>query len=66
MLFLFRGQYRHVARAVIGAIFIALGLVLHNGALLIGIGAVMLVWAGIGAYRAQRSRQHIGSGRRMS
>jgi hypothetical protein len=66
MLFLFGGRYGPVVRAVIGAILLAVGLVLRHGALLAGIGAVLLIWGGIGALSAWRARrQHDGSGDRM-
>lgn len=68
MLFLFRGRNGPVARAVIGVILLAIGVALPHGALLAGIGAVLLVWGGIGALRSQRVRrqEHSGSGGRMS
>jgi hypothetical protein len=66
MLFLFGGRYGPVVRAVIGAILLAVGLVLRHGALLAGIGAVLLIWGGIGALSAWRARrQHDGNGDRM-
>lgn len=67
MLFLFRGRNAPVIRAVIGAVLLAVGLVLPHGALLAGIGAVLLIWGGIGALSARRARrQHVGNGDRMS
>ena len=69
MLFLFGGRYGPVVRAVIGAILLAVGLVLRHGALLAGIGAVLLIWGGIGALGAFNSRrarrQHDDNGDRM-
>ena len=66
MLFFFRGRNGPVVRAVIGAILLAVGLVLRHGALLAGIGAVLLIWGGIGALSAWRARrQHDSNGDRM-
>jgi membrane-bound ClpP family serine protease len=68
MLFFFRGRNRHVARAVLGAILLVIGIVLPGGALLAGIGVVFLVWGGIGVLSSQRARrqEHVGIGGRMS
>jgi membrane-bound ClpP family serine protease len=67
MLFLFGGRNGPVVRAVIGAILLVVGLVLPRGALLAGIGAVLLIWGGFGALSARRARrQHDGNGDRMS
>jgi formate hydrogenlyase subunit 3/multisubunit Na+/H+ antiporter MnhD subunit len=67
MLFLFRGHNGPVVRAIVGVILLAIGIALPGGALLAGIGAVLLVWGGIGALSSQRIRRqgHIGSGGRM-
>jgi membrane-bound ClpP family serine protease len=68
MLFLFRGHNGPVARAIVGALLFIVGIVVHGGAILAGIGAVLLVWGGIGAISAQRAsrRSHVSSGGRMS
>jgi hypothetical protein len=68
MLFLFRGHNGPVARAIVGVILLALGIAIHGGALLAGVGVVLLVWSGIGALSAQRVRRQaqVGSGGRMS
>jgi hypothetical protein len=58
MLFLFRGKNGPAARGVIGALLVSVGLAVHGAAILVGIGAVLLVWAGLLALRAYRvSRQ---------
>jgi len=57
MLFLFRGQNGPAFRAIIGALLLVVGIVVHGGAILAGIGAVLLVWGGIGALSAQRVRR---------
>ena len=49
MLFFFRGHNGFIVRALVGAVLLAVGLALHHGALLVGIGLVLLVWGGIGA-----------------
>jgi membrane-bound ClpP family serine protease len=68
MLFFFRGRNRHVARAILGAILLVIGIVVPGGALFAGIGVVFLIWGGIGALSSQRVRRqdHIGYGGRMS
>jgi hypothetical protein len=67
MLFLFRGHHGPVVRAVVGAVLLAVGLVLRHGALLAGIGAVLLVWGGIGALSSLRARRqgHTGNSGRV-
>ena len=68
MLFLFRGRNRHIARAVVGAILLVIGIAVHGQALLAGIGAVLLVWGAIGAFSNQRARPQgrMGTSGRMS
>jgi hypothetical protein len=67
MLFLFRGHHGPLVRAIVGAVLIVVGIAVHGGAILVGIGAVALVWGGIGALNARRARsEQIGSGGRMS
>jgi hypothetical protein len=68
MLFLFRGHNGPLVRAIFGAVLLVVGIVVHGGAILVGIGAVLLVWGGIGALSAQRAgrRGHVSSGGPMS
>jgi hypothetical protein len=69
MLFLFRGHNGPLVRAIVGALLLAVGVVVHGGAILVGVGAVLLVWGGIGALSsAQRAgrQRHVSSGGRMS
>ena len=68
MLFLFRGHNGPLVRAIVGAVLLAVGIAVHGWAILAGIGAVLLVWGGIGALSAQRvgRRSHASSGGRMS
>jgi hypothetical protein len=68
MLFLFRGHNGPAVRAIFGALLLVGGIAVHGGAILGGIGAVLLVWGGIGALSAHRiSRQsYVGNGGRMS
>jgi hypothetical protein len=68
MLFLFRGHNGTAARAIIGALLFIAGLAIHGGAILAGIGVVLLVWAGIGALNTRRvARQgSCGTGGQMS
>jgi hypothetical protein len=68
MLFLFRGQNGPLVRAIFGALLLVVGIAVHGGAILAGIGAVLLVWGGIGALSAHRAgrRSQVSSGGRMS
>jgi hypothetical protein len=68
MLFLFRGHNGPLVRAIVGALLLVVGITVHGGAILAGIGAVLLVWGGVGALSARRlSRQsYAGNGGRMS
>jgi membrane-bound ClpP family serine protease len=71
MLFLFRGHNGPLARAIVGALLLVVGIVVHGGAILAGVGVVLLVWGGIGALSAGRAgragrRNPVSSGGRMS
>jgi hypothetical protein len=68
MLFFFRGKNGPAARAIIGALLVVVGIAVHGEALLVGIGAVLLVWAGVLALRAHRISQEaqFSDGGRMS
>lgn len=68
MLFFFRGKNGPAARAVIGALLVVVGLVVHGEAILVGVGAVLPVWAGVLAPRAYRIGRQAqgGSGGRLS
>jgi len=68
MLFLFRGHNGPLVRAIFGALLLIAGIIVHGGAILVGIGAVLLVWGGIGALGAQRAgrQSHVSNGGRMS
>ena len=56
MLFLFRGRYSYVARAIVGAIILGIGFVITRGALLIALGALLLVWGVAGTLISLRVR----------
>jgi hypothetical protein len=68
MLFLFKGRHGPVVRAVVGAILLVVGVTVYGGALLAGIGVVLVIWGGIGALSSLRVRRHghIANGGRMS
>jgi membrane-bound ClpP family serine protease len=68
MLFLFRGHNGPLVRAIAGALLLVVGIVVHGGAILAGIGVVLIIWGGIGALSAQRAtrRSHVTSSGRMS
>jgi hypothetical protein len=66
MLFFFRGKYAPAVRAFLGALLVVVGVVVHGGAILAGIGAVLLVWGAAGALSSWRAGRQRGSGGRMS
>jgi membrane-bound ClpP family serine protease len=68
MLFLFRGHNGPLVRAIVGAVFLVVGIVVHGGAILVGTGVVLLVWGATGAFSARRAgrRSHVNSGGAMS
>jgi hypothetical protein len=55
MLFLLGGRQNPAIRAIIGALLVVAGIVIHGGAILVGLGAVFLVWAGAQALKARRN-----------
>jgi hypothetical protein len=57
LLFPFRGKNGPAARGVIGALLVACGFAVHGDAILAGVGAVLLVWAGVPALRTHRVSQ---------
>jgi hypothetical protein len=62
MLFLlFRGHNGPVLRAILGALLVVVGIVSHD-AIFVGIGAVMVVWGGIGGLGSRRVRRQPGIG----
>jgi|HubBroStandDraft_3_1064219.scaffolds.fasta_scaffold469430_2 TRAP-type mannitol/chloroaromatic compound transport system permease large subunit len=56
MLLLFRGHNGPAVRAILGAIFVVIGIA-TRGALLDAIGAVLIAWGGIGVLSSQRVRR---------
>jgi hypothetical protein len=68
MLFFFRGHYGPAVRAIVGALLLIAGIAFHGTAIFAGIGAVLLVWGGIGTLTAQRARHQgqVGNNGRMS
>lgn len=56
MLFLFRGRYGNAAKAVIGAVLLAVGLAIHGGVVLVVIGAVLIAWAAASVLKQLRTR----------
>jgi hypothetical protein len=68
MLFLFRGHNGPLVRAIAGALLLVVGIAVHGGAILVGLGVVLIIWGGIGAFSSQRAarRSHVTSGGRMS
>jgi|HubBroStandDraft_1064217.scaffolds.fasta_scaffold2471889_1 hypothetical protein len=68
MLFLLGGRKNPAIRAIVGALLVVVGIVIHGGAILVGVGAVLLAWAGLQALKARRiGRQaQVTNGGRMS
>ena len=62
MLFLLRGHYRPAVRAIAGALLLVAGIVVHGAAIFAGIGAVLLVWGGFGAFSSLRARRQAQAG----
>ena len=56
MLFLFRGHNGPLVRAIVGAVLLVVGIAVHGGAILVGLGAVLLVWGAIGALSCPAGR----------
>jgi predicted phage tail protein len=54
MLFLLRGSRNPAVRALVGAALVVAGIVIHGGAILIALGAVLIVWGGAQTLRKQR------------
>ena len=57
MLFLFRGHNGPVVRAIVGTLLLVAGIAIHGWAIVAGVGAVLLVWGGIGMLSSQRARR---------
>jgi hypothetical protein len=58
MLFLLGGQHGPLVRTILGAVMLAVGLLLLKGWLILAaIGAVLLVWGVLGLIGTLRSRQ---------
>ena len=55
MLFLFRGHNGPAVRAAVGALLLGVGIAVHGVAIFAGIGAVLLVWGGIGVLSSRRA-----------
>ena len=68
MLFLFRGHNGPAVRVIAGALLLVAGIAIHGGTIFAGIGAVLLVWGGIGVLSSVRARRHgqVGDSSRMS
>jgi membrane-bound ClpP family serine protease len=68
MLFLFRGHNGPAVRCIAGALLLVAGIAVHGGAILAGVGVVLLVWGAIGALSSVRAHHHgqAGNNGRMS
>lgn len=57
MLFLFGGRNGPLVRVILGVILLVVGIVVHGGALLVAIGAVLIIWGGVTALQNERTRR---------
>jgi threonine/homoserine/homoserine lactone efflux protein len=55
MIYLLGGRNNPAIRAIIGAVLLAAGIVVHGAAILAALGVVLLLWAGIQALKAHRT-----------
>jgi hypothetical protein len=62
MLFLFRGRYSWAIKAALGIALLVTGLLIHSGALLLALGAVLIVWGGASGLQDLRSRRQTTHG----
>jgi hypothetical protein len=58
MLFLFRGHNGPAVRCIAGALLLVAGIAVHGEAILVGVGAVLLVWGAIGALSSAVAHHH--------
>ena len=54
MLFLLGGRKHPAIRGIVGALLVSAGIVIHGGPLVVGLGVVLLLWAGLSALNAHR------------
>jgi hypothetical protein len=54
MIFLLGGRKNPAIRAIVGAAVLVAGLVIHGGAILVALGAVLVVWGGAQTLKAHR------------
>jgi hypothetical protein len=60
MIYLLGGRKNPAVRAIVGAIILVAGLVIHGGAILIALGVVLIVWGGAQTLKAHRASRHGG------
>ena len=58
MIYLLGGRKNPAIRAMVGAVLLVAGFVIHGGAILVALGAVLIVWGGAQALKAHRSGRH--------
>jgi hypothetical protein len=54
MIFLLGGRKNPAIRAILGAVLLVAGIAIHGGAVLIALGAVLIVWGGAQTLKKQR------------
>jgi predicted phage tail protein len=62
MIFLLGGRKNPAIRAIVGAVILVAGIAIHGAAILIALGAVLIVWGGAQTLK----KQHIGRETRMA
>jgi len=66
MLFLLGGRKNPAMRAIVGAVLLVAGIAIHGCAVLVALGAVLIVWGAalsLKKYRIDRQAQMAGDGR---
>ena len=54
MIFLLGGRKNPAIRTIVGAVILVAGIAIHGGAILIALGAVLIVWGGAQTLKKQR------------
>ncbi len=66
MIFLLGGRKNPAIRALVGAVVLVVGIAIHGGAILIALGAALIVWGGaqgVKKHRIEAEAQMAGDGR---
>jgi hypothetical protein len=66
MIFLLGGRKNPAIRAIVGAVVLVVGIVIHGGAILVALGGVLIVWGAaqtVKKHRLDHEVQVVGDGR---